>query len=860
MKHTLTLLFFFLLSVGNVLAVPANPRPFVVEQKDGTRLAVYLRGDEAFHFYTTGDNVPIVRHADNSFYYAAVVDNEIQCATLLAHNADSRTDEEKRYVQNNKDEIQTHLFRQWTDKRVTLSRISGKVKAVESEDKGLFIGKKKGLVILVNFADLSMSGAEPQQDFHRMFNEEGYSDNSHIGSVRDYFRDQSYGAFDLSFDVVGPFTMSREYMYYGRNNANGKDDVNVGQMVVEACRMADPYVDYKDYDWDGDGEAEQVFFIYAGYGESEGAPAYTIWPHKFSLQGCSYSDDKVDGPIVLDGTTVDTYACTCELTGYTGKKLNGMGTACHEFSHCLGLPDFYNVNYTGGFHMDAWDVMAGGSRSGPEGNGEIPCGYSAYERASLGWLNLETLTEPVRINDMPSLGEAPVAYKICNDNHADEYLILENRQNTRWFSYVKSFAGCHGLLVSHVDYSADAWDRHEVNVLKNHQRMTIVPADGSYGLASGNYYYPTEEEYRGDLFPGPANVCELTGDSHTSVGGKWFNVNSEGTYALNGPVTNIREKDGLISFYFKGGLFVPTPQVSEATGLEPDGFAFEWEVSQPVDSFNVEVQEVSTWINPLEHVLCSENFKRMKADTLTVGQTTDLSPTLNAYTETGGWRGKKVYASAEGAVVGDSVNSGYIATPLVRSAAGDVSFKMTLRRLEADTVFAALINPLNDTISIERTALDKDTVTAVCSFAELKEGSYRIAFLGRKTFAISSLTVYDGRFTAEDLSPGAIIGGLTKPLEKVVRTGLTENSLVVEGLKGCKYKFRVCALIEDVPSAWSDWKEVDLRVVNSIPSVGGDMQTPVRIYDMSGRPVSRPRSGGPYIFDFGKYKKKVLFR
>ena len=45
--------------------------------------------------------------------------------------------------------------------------------------------------------------------------------------------------------------------------------------------------------------------------------------------------------VKLDGVTVDTYACGSELMGISGKTLDGIGTMCHEYSHCLGLPDFY---------------------------------------------------------------------------------------------------------------------------------------------------------------------------------------------------------------------------------------------------------------------------------------------------------------------------------------------------------------------------------------------------------------------------------------------------------------------------------------------------------------------------------------
>ena len=63
----------------------------------------------------------------------------------------------------------------------------------------------KGLVILVNFADKAVATGT-QQEVERMLNETGYSNNHHAGSLHDYFYDQSYGTFDLTFDVAGPVT------------------------------------------------------------------------------------------------------------------------------------------------------------------------------------------------------------------------------------------------------------------------------------------------------------------------------------------------------------------------------------------------------------------------------------------------------------------------------------------------------------------------------------------------------------------------------------------------------------------------------------------------------------------------------
>ena len=77
-----------------------------------------------------------------------------------------------------------------------------------------------------------------------------------------------------------------------------------------------------------------MFVIYAGYGEAS-RPALlpnTIWPHEWTLKAAGYS-------LTLNKVKINTYGCTAELNDYGSNNMAGIGTACHEFSHCLGLPD-----------------------------------------------------------------------------------------------------------------------------------------------------------------------------------------------------------------------------------------------------------------------------------------------------------------------------------------------------------------------------------------------------------------------------------------------------------------------------------------------------------------------------------------
>ena len=865
MKKVLFVFLCVLFLSCRIYAIPARPVPVKVVQSDGSSLDVCLRGDERFHFMTTMDNMPIVQSEDGNFYYAIKRGDNFECSRFIAHNIKERSNEEIEYINSSQEMLIAHIEAQRITKQFQNSNWGGARRAVTKRDVGqqtTYLGEKKGLVILVNFSNLTMVTSNAHNEFYQQFNQVGYNHNNHIGSVHDYFYDQSYGTFDLSFDVVGPVTVSSQYSYYGANSPkNSNTDLHVGQMISEACKLADNEVNYADYDWDGDGEVDQVYVIYAGYGEASGAPANTIWPHEYSLTGCAYSGDG-DGPITLDGVKIDTYACSCELAGYSGKTMMGIGTACHEFSHCLGLPDFYDVKYNGGFGMESWDIMDSGGYNGPDRNGEVPCGYTAYERWFAGWLTFTELNEMERIKDMPDLGSSPMSYIIYNNNNHDEYFTLENRQNTRWFEYVNTSRNCHGLLITHVDYSARAWLTNSVNTNSEHQRMSIVPADNDYGFYYNNgineRYIPTNEELEGDLFPGSYGITEFTNISHLNVGGRLFNQNDDGTFFLNKPITNIKESDGLISFDFMGGIFVPKPHSVSAEVEDANAFVVHWDIESEVDSYEIEAVEIRKK-TPLESRMISENFANFLTEPGSDDGKMDLSTYLNSYTQINGWSGKRIYTSADGAKIGNSTDSGHLMTPFKDSNSNSITIKLAVKSLDNTTtpIKLSLISERNDTVSSYAIANSHEMQSYVFTFNDIEKGYYAVNIQGDQPFYISSFSMFDGYFSESDLSITSMIGIVT-PVEKYIVSGITEQNYRFVNLTAKEFQFRVRAEKDEAFSEWTEYNTIKLYDINDITNRIYNGNSKVKIYNLNGIEVENVNRGGLYIFDYGTHKKKTI--
>ena len=480
---------------------------------DGKVITATLVGDEHGHYWQGSDGQA----------YQAYGDDDREAFRMVDANA-IRSMASQRREAVNRERIQRLPMN-----RSTLTNRVGEV--------GNYRGQRRGLVILVNYKDVTFKPANNQAYYDRVANEVNFHDGNFVGSMYDYFYAQSGGLFELNFDVVGPVPVSQNRSYYGGNNSNG-DDKHPAAMVCEAVKKADEYVNY-NYDWDNDGYVDQVYVVYAGKGEADSGIASTVWPHAWNLSSAAYYGDG-EGALHLDGVIIDQYACGEELDGSTG-TIAGPGTMCHEFSHCLGYPDFYDTDYSGGQGMADWDLMDSGSYNG---GGYRPAGYTSYERNYAGWLRLTELKNDRLVLNQKPLNERGNAYVMHNDGYRDEYYLLENRNQTRWDEYIPG----SGLLIIYVDYDADIWASNKVNTVGNtndHPRMTPVRIGSRY---SGSYTFPTDEvnSFSDDTTPSP----EL------------YHDNIDGTRRLNKAITNITRNDekNTITFLF-------TNNNSETSGI-----------------------------------------------------------------------------------------------------------------------------------------------------------------------------------------------------------------------------------------------------------------------------------------------------
>ncbi len=315
---------------------------------------------------------------------------------------------------------------------------------------------------MVQYQDVKFLPENTRTAIDSMFNYNGYNYMGAPGSVRDYFIAQSGGKYQPQFDVVGPVTVD-----YESTNADGYSY----SILKQACNQLDDEVDFSQYDNDGDGYIDLMFMLYAGRTSADGGgPEGTIWPHHSAAESEN----------IYDGVYLGNYSCANEQRYFVSlysTHRTGIGTACHELSHGLGLPDYYDTNKIGTTNLPgAYNLMKSGNWNN---EGVTPPNYSIFDKYYMGW-ETPFMTEPRGHTLL--LSPSQKGYVITKNGSypqptcTDTVYYIENRQKQGWDKYLPG----HGLVIWQVVYDQKAWEGNRPNSTQGEgERMTIVSSSNT---------------------------------------------------------------------------------------------------------------------------------------------------------------------------------------------------------------------------------------------------------------------------------------------------------------------------------------------------------------------------------------------
>lgn len=561
-KHIILILLLFTVCL-TINAAKASGKPKAMRQPDGTTLMVRLMGDEHFNWYQTMDGVLL--YAENgAFYVADIQDNgQLASTNMLAHNLDSRTNAENVKAKAQRRNL---FFAESKPKANGMRKMTGYPITGYCPHNG----KVRIPIIMVEYPDRKFQnhGEELYAEFNEYFNGETVTpfttqDRKYLkgfGSVKRYFQDASLGQLDLDFDLYGPYTTSETHDFYGGTSP---------RLVVEAVRLAHNDIDFSQYDSDNDGNIDLVYVLFAGAGKNISQMNDDVWPNWRMIDLGEYNGKNLNS-IGVSNETVEV-----EYAEGAMQVRAGIGVFCHEFSHGLGLPDLYwtRSDYPTDSHglpdynncgPEEWDLMDGGENIL---SGIWPVQYLAWERETMGWIDIEKLDKPSNVTVYPidDHNGRGKAYKIVNKADTDEYYIIENFSSARdhwnymfWAKELGLDKDTPGLIVTHVYDNVSGENILSPNNKYKKPLITILPAD-NFILA----YYSIDEEcwYQGkkqkitvdmytadernDPYPGPLNVTSIT--DYREYSNFWG-------MGKNYPITDITvNPDRSISFKFMGG-------------------------------------------------------------------------------------------------------------------------------------------------------------------------------------------------------------------------------------------------------------------------------------------------------------------
>ncbi len=510
--------FFVSWVISQLWAVTAIPTSVTLTQPDGTKITVYLKGDERVNWMETLDGYTLMYDSQKNVVYATT-DKE---GNMVPSNI-----KYSEFSLRSSGIVQQFLTKTKKGLRYSPPQVSMMKQIWEITDSQIqyapAVGNKKALCILMGFADKDFT--KTRQDFEMLMNQLGYNANNAQGSVKDFYKENSYGQLDLTVTVAGPYKAQKNMAYYGQDSGNNHN-LNVRELIIEAANAANADVNYLDFA-NSSNQLENFHVIFAGYGQEAGGGIDCIWSHKWQLVS----------PITLDGVRVSIYSCSPELSGNSGNSITNIGVICHELCHVFGAPDFYDADYgdSGGDYPGTgeWDLMASGSWN----NGGItPAHINMFQKIVYGWVTPVELSTETTVTDMLNSAKNPEAYIIKTNDNGECY-VLENRQKVGFDANVPG----HGLLIYHVHQAAA---NGSVNNRTHPQSVYPVCASSSTAIPTAVVSTYGDVNSAGCPFPGTSGKTSFT-DMSTPQAFSWT-----GLAGIGKPITHITESIDKISFKF----------------------------------------------------------------------------------------------------------------------------------------------------------------------------------------------------------------------------------------------------------------------------------------------------------------------
>lgn len=465
-------------------AGPASPELVTATQPDGSSFKVRKQGDEFQNWTETETGHTVLRNKKTHEWEYAVQNQDGSLGlsgrkVIPTQQAPADIPKRLKPLRNTEmDTFRSEQIREIYQKRLqpaSQTTINGVVSATGDWTPTTISGSRNLLVILVNFADRTMTTTTPASWSAKLFDTAAGAK-----SVAKFYKDNSFNALSVTpaahTQSATPGVISVTVSDNHPNSGSNYDYTTETTILNHALTEAANYVNFASFDFNGNGTLEQselsIYFIYAGYEASGSDKTPNIWAHAWG----GYT-------VLAAGKYVTRWAMNGELNNSDAQ--HPMGVIAHELGHALcGLPDLYDTTYTNA-GMGHFSLMAGGSWGFDIGeySGTTPTALDAWTREYLGWATPVTPSTSGTLSLSHPLSSQNAVYKFISPLvSTNEYFLIENRQPTGWdlglrgLMYNSGWAG--GLLITHIDITSGTQGSNDIN----NYTVNNVATDGHQGV------------------------------------------------------------------------------------------------------------------------------------------------------------------------------------------------------------------------------------------------------------------------------------------------------------------------------------------------------------------------------------------
>ncbi|MBM4403127.1 MAG: hypothetical protein FJ042_01880 [Candidatus Cloacimonetes bacterium] len=491
----------FLVGVALLNANLVRNQPTEINQPDGTKLSLFITGDEFYRRVHDANGYTVVLDPDTGYAVYAVPDGDgIRPSKIRVGSSDPADLG-----------IRPGLMR---DRNITRSIIQNhRLASGTPDDRAPSTGTVNNIFVFCRFNDQS-EYTTALSFYDNMCN------STTAASMRGYFLEESNSQLTINTTfypaAVGGIVRSyqdshdRDYFlpYHATDNPDGYPPGPPGdpdyygyqrlQTMLRAAivSISGSVPEGLNIDGDGDGKVDNVSFVCQGSTGSWGDP---LWPHWWTLH--------MPSAVYIRGKRV---------WDYNMQLSNGIyrGVICHEMSHSMGFPDLYHYDddYDHLNPVGSWDLM--------ESDQNIPQHHLTHmKRKYGGWFaTVPTITPSVTPVEytLTAIDQSPFSCYKINSTLPNEYYMIEYRRKTG--TYENSLPGS-GLIIYRIissfdgdDLDGNAWGPpDEVYIYRPNGTITV---NGSIGSA---HYSSTAGRTAIHNFTNPKPW--LYSDTHTSIDG-----------------------------------------------------------------------------------------------------------------------------------------------------------------------------------------------------------------------------------------------------------------------------------------------------------------------------------------------------